>query len=644
MAKEVRRQGLERIGERGWSADVTEVVADLDSMSAASDRRPLVSIFVRGLNRSIDAAAVGLLVCNVLVLFTGVLSRYVFHRPLIWTDELASILFIWLVMLGSVIALRRGTHMRLTVLVSKVPHRARVYLEALATAAVLLFLLLVFWQSWSYALDQWDVETPALGLHDTVRVVAIPVGALLMIATASLQFARFGWMPAAGALGSLALVAIALMIAAPGLKVLGNADLVIFFVVLLGLAILLSAPIGCAFGLATFCYLFFTTHTPLSVVVSRMDEGMSNLILLAVPLFVFLGALIEMSGMAASMINFLAALVGHLRGGLSYVLLAAMYLISGISGSKAADMAAVAPVLFPEMKRRGADEGHLVSLLAASGAMSETIPPSLVLITIGSVVGISISALFTGGMLPALVLALALGGLAWHRSRGQSEGLVRRPSVGTIFRAGMIALPGLVLPIVIRLSVTEGIATATEVSTIGIAYTFVVGVLIYRGFELKRLYAALVDAVALSGSILLIIGTATSMAWALTQSGFSHQLAATMASVPGGRMGFLAITILVFMVLGSLLEGIPAIVLFGPLLFPVARQFGINDVHYAMVVILAMGIGLFAPPVGIGYYYTCAIANVSPDAAVRKIWPYLAAVFVGLVIVALVPWISIGLL
>ncbi len=166
-------------------------------------------------------------------------------------------------------------------------------------------------------------------------------------------------------------------------------------------AVLLGVPIGFAFGLATLAYLAIATHAPLSVVVGRMDEGMSSLILLAVPLFVFLGTLIEMTGMAQAMVGFLAALLGHVRGGLNYVLLGAMYLISGISGAKAADMAAVAPVLFPEMKRRGIDEGEMVSLLAASGAMSETIPPSIVLITIGSVTGVSIAALFTGGLLPA---------------------------------------------------------------------------------------------------------------------------------------------------------------------------------------------------------------------------------------------------
>ena len=199
---------------------------------------------------------------------------------------------------------------------------------------------------------------------------------------------------------------------------LGNINLVIFFVGLVALCVVMGVPIAFAFGIATLSYLALTTRTPLTIVASRMDEGMSTLILLSVPLFVFLGALIEMTGLARAMVDFLATLLGHVRGGLQYVLLGAMYLVSGISGSKAADMAAVAPALFPEMKRRGAHEGDLIALLSSSGAMSETIPPSLVLITIGSVTGVSIAALFTGGLLPALVGMIALGVLVFFQTRG----------------------------------------------------------------------------------------------------------------------------------------------------------------------------------------------------------------------------------
>jgi tripartite ATP-independent transporter DctM subunit len=572
------------------------------------------------------------------------MARYVFHAPLVWTDELASILFLWLAMLGSVIALQRSEHMRLTAVIAGMSRAARARTEALASTAEAVFLVMLIPSAWDYASDQWFIETPALGMPDTYRAMAILVGALLMVVTALSRLLRLSWKDAAFGVLVVAMLAGVLHVAGPALQTLGNWNLVLFFVLLLGAGVLLSVPIGFAFGLATLAYLATLTHTPLTIIVSRMDEGMSSLILLAVPLFVFLGLLIEMTGMARAMVNFLAALLGHVRGGLSYVLLGAMYLVSGISGSKAADMAAIAPVLFPEMKRRGVNEGELVSLLSASGAMSETIPPSLVLITIGSVTGVSIAALFTGGLMPALVLAIALAFIARFRARGENLAGVARPPWREIGRSFVIAIPALILPFVIRTAVIEGIATATEVSTIGIVYGTVVGILIYRQFPLRQLYPMLVATAALSGAILLIIGTATGMAWALTQSGFSHQLAQAMASMPGGGAGFLAVSILAFVVLGSVLEGIPAIVLFGPLLFPSARMVGINEVHYAMVVILAMGIGLFAPPFGVGYYAACAIGRVSPDIAMRRIWPYLLAVLAGLVVVAAVPWFSTGFL
>ena len=430
----------------------------------------------------------------------------------------------------------------------------------------------------------------------------------------------------------------------PTLSRLGRLNLLIFFVGVAGGSVLAGIPIAFAFGLGTFGYLALTTFTPLTVVVSRMDEGMSHLILLAVPLFVFLGLLIEMTGMARAMIAFLGGLLGHVKGGLSYVLVGAMYLVSGISGAKAADMAAIAPALFPEMKARGADEGDLVALLAATGAQTETVPPSLVLITIGSVTSVSIAALFTGGMLPALVLGLVLCVVVRHRSRHEDLSQIQRVPRRAVAKLFVVALPALALPFVIRAAVVEGVATATEVSTIGIVYAVVVGLLVYRQFDWRRLGPMLVSTASLSGAILLIIGTATAMAWGLTQSGFSRLLAEAMAALPGGVPMFLAVSIVAFTVLGSVLEGIPAIVLFGPLLFPIARQLGVHEVHYAMVVVLSMGLGLFSPPLGVGYYAACAIGRVSPDAGIKPLVGYMLALLLGVIVVAAVPWLSIGFL
>ena len=598
----------------------------------------------RALRHLVEACAALLALAEIGILFLGVVARFVFHRPIVWTDELASILFLWLAMLGSVIALQRGQHMRLTAIVGGMAPRWGARAGALAVGASALFLLLILPHAIEYAQDEWFIETPALGWSNMVRAGAIPVGVALMLASCALHLLRGRLADILFVAAGLLLVGGALYLLGPALRGAGNWNLLLFFVLLLGAGVLLGVPIGFSFGIATLAYLATTTSTPLTVVVSRMDEGMSALILLAVPLFVFLGLLIEMTGMALAMVNFLASLLGHVKGGLSYVLLGAMYLVSGISGSKAADMAAVAPVLFPEMKRRGANDGELVSLLSASGAMSETIPPSLVLITIGSVTGVSIAGLFTGGLVPALVLAVALGVVAWVRSRDDDVSMVRRATPGQVGRALLVALPALVLPFLIRAAVVEGVATATEVSTIGIAYSVIAGLLIYRRFDWGLLYPMLVETACLSGAILFIIGTATGMAWALTQSGFSRSLAAAMAEVPGGAGGFMALSVVAFIVLGSILEGIPAIVLFGPLLFPIARTLGINDVHYAMVVVLAMGVGLFAPPFGVGYYAACAIGRVSPDAAMRRIWPYLGALVLGLILVAAVPWFSTGFL
>nr|WP_042673285.1 TRAP transporter large permease subunit [Methylobacterium sp. B34] len=599
----------------------------------------------RFLGHLVEIPAALLVLAEIGVLLAGVVSRYIFHEPLVWSDELAGILFLWLAMLGAVVAFRRAEHMRMTAIVAMTGPRTRAFLETVALVAGLIFVSLVLHPAYEFAAEEIYVQTPALDLNNAWRAAALPIGLGLMLLVAVIRlFETADWRMTAGALVLGVAVAGGLAALQPWLAGLGNLNLLLFFVLGVGALVFSGVPIAFAFGLSTFAYITLTTDAPSMVVVGRMDEGMSHLILLAVPLFVFLGLLIEMTGMAKAMVGFLASLLGHVRGGLHYVLVGAMYLVSGISGSKAADMAAVAPVLFPEMKARGAKEGDLVALLATTGAQTETIPPSIVLITIGSVTGVSITALFTGGLMPGLVLAATLCALVWWRYRREDLSHVARPSGRVIGRAFLVAIPALALPFVIRFAVVEGIATATEVSTIGIVYAALAGLLIYRQFEWRRLYPMLVTTAALSGAILLIIGAATGMAWALTQSGFSETLAVVMKGLPGGAPGFLFVSAFAFIILGSVLEGIPAIVLFGPLLFPIARAAGVHEVHYSMVVILAMGIGLFAPPFGVGYYAACAISRINPDAGMRPIVGYILALLVGLLAIILVPWFSIGFL
>jgi tripartite ATP-independent transporter DctM subunit len=592
-----------------------------------------------------EAIGAAIVVAETVILFAGVVSRYVFNSPIIWTDELANFLFLWLSMIGTVVALRGNGHMRLTTLVNWVRPGLGNWFNSIAALVVIAFVVEILLPAYEYTRDQQFTELTTLGISEGWRAVSILIGMSLAAVIAILRLVETTTLRnvllAVLVVGGVSLL---LWYCKPQLTTMKFGSLFVFFILIVGACVATGVPIAFAFGIATMSYLALTSETPISVVVNRMDDGMSNMLLLSVPMFVFLGLLMESTGIARAMVNFLVALVGHVRGGLSYVLLGAMYLVSGISGSKAADMAAVAPVLFPEMRRRGQHPGELASLLATSSAMSETIPPSLVLITIGSVTNVSISALFTGGLLPALVAAFSLVVVAWWRARGDDVSDLKRAPAMEIVRTLLIAAPGLTLPFVIRGVVVGGIATATEVSTVGVVYTTLLGIFIYRQFDWRRMYPLLVETVALTGAVMLIVGTATAMSWGLTQSGFSQWLVTVMAGVPGGKAGFMAITIVAFIILGSVLEGIPAILLFGPLLLPVARSIGMHEVHYSMVVILAMGIGLFAPPFGVGYYGACAIGKISPDDAIWRIWPYIFALIVALIVVAAFPWLSIGFL
>jgi len=620
------------------------------SAATASSRLParVLICLNRNAMRIVGFLAVVLMLVETGVLLAGVISRYVLHKPLMWSDELASSLFIWLAMFGAVLALDRGEHMRMSAIVNKLPQAWRGFSETLSAMVVCVFVAMIITPAMQHAHEQMIITTPALGIPDGVRAAALPVGAVLMLLAAVARMARYSTVRQfVGGLAVLVVVSGGLWLAQPLLAGIGNFNLVVFFMVLLGACVFGGIPIAFAFGTATMAYLALVTHAPMSIVVSRMDEGMSHMVLLAVPLFVMLGVVLQLSGMAKTLIDFMASLLGHVRGGLQYVLLGAMFLVSGISGSKVADMAAVAPALFPEMKKRGSKPEELAALLAATGAMTETIPPSLVLITIGAVCSVSITALFIGGLMPAVVGTVVIALVCWWRSRKEAKPDIKRAPMGTVLKTFLVALPALALPLLIRIAVLEGAATATEVSTIGVAYVVMVGLVMHlfmRHIDFKRVYPMLLEATALSGSILLIIGMASAMAWALTQSGFSANLVDIISDLPGGAVTFMCVTIVTFLILGSVLEGIPAIVLFGPLMFPLAEMLGIHPVHYAMVVILAMGIGLFAPPLGVGFYAACAISKVSSDHVIRRVWGYLGALIVALVIVACFPWISIGFL
>lgn len=600
----------------------------------------------KGLAAFVDIAACTLTVIETAILFVGVCARYVFHSPLVWSSELAEYLFLWLAMLSVASAYRLGDHMRMTVVVDHLPEIWRRWINSIVRLACLVFLAALIVPSVKLVENQSFIHSPALGLPMSWHYAAVVFGIVVMLFFGIVRLIR------ETSLADLAKLAVAGVIFGVAiwsvqgvLQQIGQWNLLIFFVGVVVAALALGVPIGFSFGLASVGYVALSTQLPSLILVMRISTGMTDMILLAVPLFIFLGLLIDLSGMASAMVSFLSSMLGNVRGGLSYVLVGAIYLVSGISGAKAADMAAVVPILFPEMLRRGTPPGELVALLSAAGAQTETVPPSLVLIILGSVTGVSIAGLFAGGTLTSLLLLVMLCIHIGFKARRQPVEPARESAAEgrNSIRAFLYALPALSLLLVIRYSVVEGVATATEVSTIGIVYSLIIGTVFYRKIEWRKIGPILVDTSVLSGAVLFILGAATAMGWAITESGFSQHLARVMSNIPGGGITFIAVSVVFFVLLGSILEGIPAIVLFAPLLFPVAVDLGVNEIHYAMIVILSLGLGLFSPPLGVGYYMACAISKINPNEGLRPIWGYMGMLALGVVIVALVPWFSTAL-
>ncbi len=619
-----------------------------DSISSALQIGPELSPQETAFNRMLskwmiplEVVCAALMLSIVVMLFSGVMARYVFSRPLGWIDEAVSLAFIWVAMLGAVLAMHRNEHLRLSMFVDRMPEKLRGIVHAFALVAISAFLVGLIGPSIEHIESEWIVNSPALEIPSGVRVSAIAAGMILMLAViaayALKTVSKINLLIASVGVGAFVAICHALT---PNLSQLGLLNILIFLCGLVVLCLVSGVPIAFCFGIGVMAYLAFTGKVPLVVIVGRIDEGMGNIVLVSVPIFVLLGCILDATGMGKAIVDLLAAMIGHVKAGMSYVLLGSLFIVSGISGSKVSDMATVAPALFPEMRRRGNKQSEMVALLATGAAMADTVPPSIVLIVLGSVAGVSIAGLFESGFFVAMVLLLALLVLARWKARNEETGNIQRPSIKAIGRLSLLAAPALVLPFLIRSAVGGGVATATEVSTIAVLYAMLIGQVLYGGIGWKRAYAMLVETAALSGAILLILGTASAMAWAITQSGIVQQLSAFLTTLPGGWIAFMAVTVVVFLILGCLLEGLPAVLLLAPIMFPIAKKLGINEIHYSMVIVCAMNVGLMMPPIGVGFYIACRIGEAKPDDVIIAIWPYIAALLVGVVVIAAVPTLS----
>src|SRR5262249_36182058 len=440
---------------------------------------------------------------------------------------------------------------------------------------------------------------------------------------------------------TLVVIGAGLVVVTGRMLAISPAAAVIALIVSMAVLIAVNTPIAVAVGPACVLYVLLRGDLPLIVVPHRIIGGMDSFLLLALPLFVLAGDLMNTGGITERLVGFARALVGHIRGGLGMTTVVSEYLFSGISGSSAADVSAVGSLLIPAMKRAGYRPDLAGSIVAAASAMGVLVPPCRRMVVLASLTDLSIAALFMAGFLPAAAMAVFLLALIYVQARRENLPREPRPTLREVARACGRGLLPLVAPVIILGGILGGIVRPTEAGVLAVLYALLLGLVIYREIRVRDLLPLLINTASLTGMVMLLVGTASVLSWIFAAQGIPRMIAGVLLGLSSDATLVLLVTILVFVPLGAILEGVPAMIILVPVFFPVIARFGVDPLHYGILVVASLGLGLFVPPFGIGFFIACALGRTGVEAAARAYVPYVIALLLGLLLVAFVPWITL---
>ena len=412
------------------------------------------------------------------------------------------------------------------------------------------------------------------------------------------------------------------------------------FVVLL----LIGTPIAFCLGAASLATVVYMGIPPL-VVFQRLNSGISVFSLMAIPFFIYAGDLMIRGGIAERLVRFAGSLVGHMRGGLGQVNIAASTLFGGISGSAVADASAIGGLMIPQMQKRGYDTAFAVNVTVSSAIIALLIPPShnMIIYSLSAGGSISIADLFTAGIVPGLMLAAALMLVTWIVARRRGYPAEPFPGWTRVATYAVSAFPGIVLIGIIFGGVRSGVFTATESSCIAAVYALLITVLVYRGMNLAEFKDATFAAVRTTAMVLLVIGCAASFGWLLAFFQVPSAMVAFMRSISNDPIVIFLLINLLLLFLGTFMDMSPLIIITTPIFLPVVTAFGMDPVHFGAILILNLGIGLCTPPVGAVLFVGCAVGRISIWEAMRSIWPFYGASLAVLMLVTYVPAFSLWL-
>jgi C4-dicarboxylate transporter DctM subunit len=410
----------------------------------------------------------------------------------------------------------------------------------------------------------------------------------------------------------------------------------IVFVILIGL-MLINVPIAIGTALATLGGIIAVGDLPVMVLVQRMFVGIDTFTLIAVPLFILTGRMMALGGITTDLINLSRVLVGFMRGGLAYINIVSSMFFAGITGSAASDTSSVGAILIPAMVEKGYEKDFSVAVTATSSTIGVMIPPSIPMVIYGVASGSSIGRLFLGGFVPGVMVGLFLMAVTFVLARKRNYPVEVRVPLSTALITIIKGIPALMTILIIIVGIVSGVFTPTEAAGIAAFYSFLLGTLYYKELKLKHIPDIIVEVATTTGMVALMIATASALGWLFANQGIPQMIGNALLSITTNPVIIMLLVNLLLLFVGTWLDLSPAVIIFTPILLPIVQQIGIDPVHFGVIMVVNLAIGLFTPPVGVCLFVSCGIAGISIANTVRAFIPFFVSMVVVLILITYIP-------
>jgi C4-dicarboxylate transporter DctM subunit len=613
------------------------------------------------------SAAVFITAMSFIVLY-GVILRYVgaeypeliqsipilallFSLPMAWTEELSRFLFVWGSFLGSAIAIRQHGHFGIDLLIKKFNPRLRKWIFVLHAVAIWGFLAILFYYGWLQVQRTHLQLSPAMRIPMSYVYFIMPLACLFMII--ELIFFTYNlWhicaSEYAGTKESQSDKGITTLLWFLGIVLAANLLICFGWQISLPVVLLISAvvsatlgiPIAFSIGIGTTLALI-NGNFALTEIPRKFFYGMDMFSLLAIPLFIMAGGLMEVGGISIRLVQLARVLVGWIPGGMGLVTVVSTILFSGVSGASTADTAAIGSIMIPAMEKRGYSREQATAIVAASGGMGILIPPCISMVILGVVAEKSIGTLFMGGFVPGITMGITLMGMLFYQA--QKKGIPREPVPNPVqvIKAFLDSIIPLLMPVIIMGGILLGWFTATEAAVVAVVYGLIVGVFIYREIKLHNLWNVLLNTASITGSIAVLVGSASVLSYIMANEQIPQGIAEWILNFSKDPRVFLLLANILFLFIGSILEGAPAIILLIPLLLPSAEKLGLDPIHFSIMTIANLGVGFILPPTGLCLLVACGVGKVSIAGVSRPLIPYLIImILTTFILIAYIPWLA----